>query len=130
VKARVFLFQGGEEVAGIVGKGQRGDGDGRGEAGEKAGPAAHETPGRSEGAGQVDILAAGGREVDAQFGVAEGAGQSEHGAGEPDQQDQFRIAQVAGQEAGGGENPLADHVGNDDRGGAIKTELPQQGRIR
>ena len=129
MKARVFLFQGGEEVAGIVGKGQRGDGDRRGETGEETGPAAHEAPGRSEGSGQIDILAAGGREVDAQFGVTEGAGQGEHRAGEPDQQDQFRIAQVAGQEAGGRENPLADHVGNDDCGGAVKTELPQQGRV-
>ena len=59
---RVLLFQRGEEVAQVVGEGQRRGRDGRREAGEERDPARHEAPGRAVGAGQVDVLAAGTRE--------------------------------------------------------------------
>ena len=63
---------------------------GRGEAGEEGDPSRHEAPLRAEGVGEVDVLAAGAREVDAQLGVAQRSGKGEQGAHRPAGQDQIR----------------------------------------
>ena len=73
---RILLVQGREEVSQVIGKRQRRRGDGRGESGEERNPAGHESPGGAEGARQVDVLAAGAGEVDAELGIAERAAQS------------------------------------------------------
>ena len=115
-----------KEMSEIIGEGQRGGGDGRGESGEEGNPSGHESPGGAVGLGQVDVFAAGAGEVHSQFGVAERAGQRAHRADAPDQQHQLRGAQLSGEESRGGENAGADHVGDDQRRRAADPELAEQ----
>src|SRR6185436_13832291 len=101
--------------------GERGRCDGRREAGEKGDPTGKESPARSPGLGEVDVFAAGAREVNPQLGIAQGSGEGEGGPDEPDRDDQGGRSQVPGEKARGGEDTGADHVRDDDRGGAKDT---------
>ena len=127
---RVGLLEGGKEITEVIGKCQCGGGDGGGEAGEEGYPAGHESPLGTVGVGEVDILAARTGEIDAEFGISEGAGECEEGAGGPTGEDQLRAPQIARHEAGGGENSRAHHVGNDQGSGAEEADLPKQAGTR
>ncbi len=102
-------------VAQIVGEGECRDGDGRGKSGEERNPSAHESPGGTVGACEINVFAAGAGQVHAELGVRERSEQRADRSDHPAQQDDFRRAEVAGQESGGGENPGADHARDDER---------------
>ena len=129
-QCRVGLLQRREEIAEVIGKGQRGGGDGRGEAGEERDPSGHEAPLGPVGVRQVHILAAGTGKIDAEFGIAERAGQGEQAAHRPAGQNQSGAAQVARHESGGGEDSGADHVGDDQGSGTEEPDLPKQSGSR
>ena len=57
--------QRGGEMSQIIGKCQRGGGDGRGESGKERDPTGHESPGGPEGLREINVLAAGAGKVDA-----------------------------------------------------------------
>src|SRR5712692_3960149 len=70
--------QAGEEVSEIRGNTESSGGNGRGEAREERYPPGQESPNRSPRLGEVNVFAAGAREVDAQLRVAERAGQGQN----------------------------------------------------
>ena len=115
-----------EEVPQIVGKCQCGGRDGRGESSKERDPAGHEAPGRSEGLGKVNVLAAGAGKVHAQFRITESACQRAYRAHTPDQQHQLRRSQLPGEKTGSGEDARADHVRDHQRRGTADPELAKQ----
>ena len=97
--------------------------------GEEGDPAGHEAPLRPEGVREIDVLAAGAGKIDAQFGIAQGAGKGEQRAHRPAGKNQPGAAEIARHETGGGEDAGAHHVGDHQRGGAEEAELAQQARV-
>jgi len=122
----VLQLECGIKVAEVIGESQRSRGDGRGESREEGYPSGHESPRGTEGLRQVNIFAAGAREIDAEFRIAKRAGQRADRAHSPDHKTNFAEPRFAREIAGGGQNAATDHVRNHQRRRAADPKLPQQ----
>ena len=125
---RARELQAGGKVAQVIRKCERRHGNGRRKACEKRDPSGHEAPLRTESMGQIDILTAGTREIDPQFGVAQRAGEREQRAHAPARQYQAGVPQVPSHVPGGGEDARSHHVGNHEGSRAEEAKLTEQRR--
>jgi hypothetical protein len=116
----------GEELRQVDREGGGGGGDGGPETDREGGPAGEEAPDRTEGAAQVDVLAAHTGQGGPELRIRQRSGQGEHGAGDPESEDRERVAQIAGQEAARREDSAADGVGDEETGGRERADPAQR----
>src|SRR5215212_451717 len=118
---RALLLDCGEEIANIIGEGERGGCNRGRKSGEERNPAGHESPGGAVCSREIDVLASRARKVDPQLRVAESTCERDGRANEPDAEYQRGAAEIGGEKSGGRENSCPHHVRHDERNGANQT---------
>ena len=79
---------------------------------------------------KYNVLAPRSWKVHAELRVTQGSGECEDTADDPDADDERRIAEIAGEKAGRGEDADPDHVGDDERCGTEGTQLADEAGLR